>query len=1080
MQQKGYYIWKIALIGMLLFFQSSFGQLTNFTLTVVKTNETCTANGSLTFSVSNTAPGATMIYTIYHLPDVTTPISLQSTTTISGLVAGNYRVVATQILNGSTNAQQQDITILYQVTALTYQVVGTNVICGNDGKITVNITGGTAVNYELFAGPVTRPLQSSNVFTNLPEGLYSIRVFNSCNEGVVQNFQLEKSIPNIEFNSNTNSIASCNLVSASFYIFSGAYNATKIIAYPITIEFTLFPPTGGSTTTTQTLTQGNPNQQQISTQFPLYYDQSYSYNVKITDACGNVFIKNSNQIFIMMQLLVYEQPVSCAMQLVVNPINFVAPFTVTFLSAPPGFVPVDYNSQHPGPFTQTAIYTFGYPQGTYTIQVTDACGHSVTQQYTTQPPPIPYVGSSVLNGCQTGEGSVLISNGTNNLISVTIVAAPQIYQNPLPEDVSYNLHNGIFTMNSFPAGNYTFQVMDGCGFSSIVNVQIQGYQIISNGVNLVNNCNSFDIALNHQSTTSNALFYMQKWDVASSQWGNPITNYYDSYQPGPLNAIALQNNFTNLNFSYSGTFRIVKVFFVYANGSNGLVKCQDVIYTFEYNGLPKINAVYSFACGNGNYSVLVDAVGTLPLTYKITTKNGVSFIIDNGNSNILTGIAPGIYNFQVIDNCGNVLNSVFEIPHPFDLSITPTNMCEGQVASLSIPAFGLLSYQWWKDNNTGTILSTTNTLTFPSFNLANNSGTYHVRISYLSNPNSCIDFVIDYTVSPILVNPNAGQGSQVSYCGNKGVIDLFSLLTGNYDGNGTWTELTNSGFLNNNLWNSTFASSGMYQFKYSVSKCSFVDEAFVIVIINSIPQTPFVTASETICEGNDAQLFANVEMPSGYSFAWTGPNNFASTEQNPIIQNAVLANSGTYSVKSILGECQSEEVSIDLLVNPIPKFTLDSKCDGGRYILSAFPENASFDVNAVTYSWSGPNGFTSTVNPADITQLSLGSYSLTITDTNGCDSTESIEVASTFCQIPNVITPNNDNLNDTFDLSGLDVEKLEIYSRWGRKVYEKENYIDQWQGQNMHGGFLPDSTYYYYIKLRNQESKIGWVFLNRG
>ena len=101
---------------------------------------------------------------------------------------------------------------------------------------------------------------------------------------------------------------------------------------------------------------------------------------------------------------------------------------------------------------------------------------------------------------------------------------------------------------------------------------------------------------------------------------------------------------------------------------------------------------------------------------------------------------------------------------------------------------------------------------------------------------------------------------------------------------------------------------------------------------------------------------------------------------------------------------------------------------------------------------------------------------VTVTNEEGCTVEQSVQVTNTLCTIPNVITPNGDDFNQNFNLSGLDVKRLEIYSRWGRLVYEANNYLDEWHGQNMHGGELPDSTYYYIIYLRTGDEKQGWVF----
>ena len=99
-----------------------------------------------------------------------------------------------------------------------------------------------------------------------------------------------------------------------------------------------------------------------------------------------------------------------------------------------------------------------------------------------------------------------------------------------------------------------------------------------------------------------------------------------------------------------------------------------------------------------------------------------------------------------------------------------------------------------------------------------------------------------------------------------------------------------------------------------------------------------------------------------------------------------------------------------------------------------------------------------------------------VTNLNSCVITKSINLID-LCPIPNIVTPNNDGEFDFFDLSSFDVSNLEIYSRWGRLVYNKENYINEWHGQNNNDGFLPDGTYFYIIKLKSGEDKTGWVYL---
>ncbi|MDQ4140245.1 MAG: gliding motility-associated C-terminal domain-containing protein, partial [Bacteroidota bacterium] len=77
--------------------------------------------------------------------------------------------------------------------------------------------------------------------------------------------------------------------------------------------------------------------------------------------------------------------------------------------------------------------------------------------------------------------------------------------------------------------------------------------------------------------------------------------------------------------------------------------------------------------------------------------------------------------------------------------------------------------------------------------------------------------------------------------------------------------------------------------------------------------------------------------------------------------------------------------------------------------------------------------------------------------------------------IPNIITPNGDGLNDTFELtmSCLEVD-LKVYNRWGKMVYEQANYQNSWDGTD-----LPEGTYFYQLNSQNGLSWKGWIEISR-
>src|SRR5204863_7551462 len=111
------------------------------------------------------------------------------------------------------------------------------------------------------------------------------------------------------------------------------------------------------------------------------------------------------------------------------------------------------------------------------------------------------------------------------------------------------------------------------------------------------------------------------------------------------------------------------------------------------------------------------------------------------------------------------------------------------------------------------------------------------------------------------------------------------------------------------------------------------------------------------------------------TYAWTGPNGFTSSLQNPTRANAALADAGTYSVTVTVGGCTSAAGTTNVVVNPIPATPTAS--NSGPYCQGATVQLSTPTVSGATYAWTGPNGFTSLQqNP---TAIDAGTYSVTVT-----------------------------------------------------------------------------------------------------
>ena len=159
------------------------------------------------------------------------------------------------------------------------------------------------------------------------------------------------------------------------------------------------------------------------------------------------------------------------------------------------------------------------------------------------------------------------------------------------------------------------------------------------------------------------------------------------------------------------------------------------------------------------------------------------------------------------------------------------------------------------------------------------------------------------------------------------------------------------------------------------------------IIVNPLP-VPTATANSPFT-GGDLNLIGG---PDGMaSYAWTGPNGFSSTEQNPVITGVTDAATGTYTLTVINSAGCSASTTVDVTINTVdlPTAVANTPCVGGDLTLIGGPSGMA------SYSWTGPNGFSSTEqNPiiTGVTAAAAGTYTLTITNAGGGTASTTVDV----------------------------------------------------------------------------------------
>lgn len=191
-----------------------------------------------------------------------------------------------------------------------------------------------------------------------------------------------------------------------------------------------------------------------------------------------------------------------------------------------------------------------------------------------------------------------------------------------------------------------------------------------------------------------------------------------------------------------------------------------------------------------------------------------------------------------------------------------------------------------------------------------------------------------------------------------------------------------------------------------------------------------------------------------------------------LFDNLLLRYSGEYC-KFITrdGLCDST-FCLNLIVHPVPKIT--------NPIDTIYKEsNVDITINApsgyVDYLWSPSDNLSCTNCPNPVyngnTEIN---FEVKIIDRNGCSSSARIIVKiKDNCVLddfilPNAFTPNDDGYLDTYTLGDYEFcgpLRFKVYNRWGQKVYEEDNWDNNWSGKSFNNVILPQGTYFVEVSI---------------
>ncbi|MGB0881522.1 MAG: gliding motility-associated C-terminal domain-containing protein [Vicingaceae bacterium] len=405
---------------------------------------------------------------------------------------------------------------------------------------------------------------------------------------------------------------------------------------------------------------------------------------------------------------------------------------------------------------------------------------------------------------------------------------------------------------------------------------------------------------------------------------------------------------------------------------------------------------------------------------------------------IVSSTTPGTldYTFQVTDNFGCTYDTIAQVEF-LGLPTVPndTGICD---TSYQIQGVTSLAGGYWHTPTGGP-----GTITFnPGDSVMNplvstsSNGIYNFTFTDIQC-NLTDSFKINFIAVPEVQN-------DVSVCSSEYQIAGTSSYSGGswtYTGPGTVTFSPNDTVENPSV---SVDVQGLYTFTFTDNECGLTNSFNA----NFIP-TPVIPNDITIC--NDGYQMQNSSSYSGGIWSGTGPGTVTFTPSNTAANPLFSVNQrGRYTITFTDNECQTD-TSFEFYYPLLVSASLEDKefCAGDTATLFA-----NSNVPEATYVWS-----TGESTPSIVIALA-DQYNVEVTGLcNTASDTATVTTIDCNIDAQNVITPNGDGKNDYLVFEGIEHfpgSKLEVFNRWGKRIYVNENYNNDWSPTDVSEG-----TYFY-------------------
>ncbi len=450
--------------------------------------------------------------------------------------------------------------------------------------------------------------------------------------------------------------------------------------------------------------------------------------------------------------------------------------------------------------------------------------------------------------------------------------------------------------------------------------------------------------------------------AASFSWSGPGT--YTSGVQNPL--------LTSILPSAAGNYSAVASF------TNGVLTCTTgAVSNVSVVATSSVNiSVPQHTCQNATINLNMTSTGATGFNW--SGPNG--FTSTNASTNIVNvqPVASGIYTATATFSIGAVTCST---SNTSSLSVVPTNtvavtpnftLCQGASLNLVSNAAGSPTYSW---NGPGGFTSSAQNTLVPGM-LPSGAGNYTSTAYFTDGVLTCTTNAISNVsvVATSTVNISVPQHT----CQNAN-INLSMTATGatgfNWAGPNGFTSTNAS----TNIVNVQPVASGIYTatatFSIGAVTCSTSNTSSMNVVPTS---TVFVIPNFTVCEGSNLNLISNATGAA--SFSWTGPGTYTSGVQNPLLTSIIPSAAGNYSAvasftNGVLTCTTGAVTNVSVVATPTTTITYSP-----HICQNAIANFTASAPGAVSYTWAGPNSFSSTGATASIPSIQTngsGNYTTT-------------------------------------------------------------------------------------------------------